>query len=150
VRSESVDDVHENLYRLAVCARVLVCGDRNFKNANYVVQVLDFVHNIGNDIHYGIDTLIHGGASGVDSFAGSWADYTDECLVEVYPADWDKLGKAAGPIRNTKMLEEGKPDFCIAFPGGKGTLNMVNQCKKAGVPVFHAVEILKDVTYGKF
>jgi hypothetical protein len=33
------------------------------------------------------------------------------------------------------MLDEGKPDLVLAFPGGRGTRNMVGQAKRAGVPV---------------
>lgn len=44
-------------------------------------------------------------------------------------------GKAAGPIRNQRMLDEGKPDLVVAFPGGRGTADMVRRAKAAGVPV---------------
>ncbi len=53
-----------------------------------------------------------------------------------FPADWEKHGKSAGPIRNQQMLKEGKPNLVIAFPGGKGTAHMVSIAKKAGVEVF--------------
>jgi predicted Rossmann-fold nucleotide-binding protein len=33
------------------------------------------------------------------------------------------------------MLSEGKPDLVIAFPGGRGTADMIRQAKEAGVPV---------------
>ena len=57
-----------------------------------------------------------------------------------FPADWNSYGKAAGPIRNKQMLDEGKPDVVIAFPGGTGTANMIMQATKAGVKV---VKVLK-------
>ena len=38
-------------------------------------------------------------------------NYTD------YPVDWEKYGKAAGPIRNQQMIDKGKPDLVVAFPG---------------------------------
>lgn len=59
---------------------------------------------------------------------------------EQYPADWEKHGKAAGPIRNALMLEEGKPDLVLAFKDGfdwqfkrGGTEHMVRIAKAAGV-----------------
>ena len=55
--------------------------------------------------------------------------------VSIYPADWDKHGKAAGPIRNKQMIDEGKPDLVIAFPGGRGTAGAVRLAKFAGVTV---------------
>ena len=78
--------------------------------------------------------IIHGDANGADRLASQWA--VDNGLkVEPYPADWAKQGRAAGPIRNKRMLEEGKPDLVVAFPGGRGTANMTKQAGEAGVPV---------------
>lgn len=71
----------------------------------------------------------------------SQAHWADEWAVvnwaqfEEYPADWKRYGMAAGPIRNRRMLKEGKPDIVIAFAGGRGTADMVRQAKAAGVPV---------------
>ena len=53
----------------------------------------------------------------------------------VYPADWKANAKAAGPIRNAEMLADFKPDTVIAFPGGRGTADMVRKAKAAGVRV---------------
>jgi hypothetical protein len=53
----------------------------------------------------------------------------------MFPADWEKYGKAAGPIRNQQILVEGKPDLVVAFQGGRGTANMVSRAQQAGVPV---------------
>ena len=44
-------------------------------------------------------------------------------------------GKAAGPIRNQQMLDEGKPDVVIAFPGASGTADMINRAGLTNVPV---------------
>lgn len=52
-----------------------------------------------------------------------------------FPANWDRFGKAAGPIRNKWMLEYGQPDLVVAFPGGKGTAHMVKIATEAGVAV---------------
>jgi len=52
-----------------------------------------------------------------------------------FPADWSRHGKSAGPIRNRQMLIEGRPDIVVAFPGGKGTANMIKQAVEAGVKV---------------
>lgn len=46
-----------------------------------------------------------------------------------------KYGKSAGPIRNQTMLDDGKPDLVLAFPGGRGTADMVAKAEKHGIPV---------------
>ena len=64
--------------------------------------------------------IISGMASGADTFAVEWAARFGFPL-RAFPAEWDKHGRSAGPIRNQRMLDEGKPDLVVAFPGGKGT-----------------------------
>lgn len=110
--------------------RVLVCGGRDLEDYKYVERILNSYH-----FFYGFSCLIHGGAYGADNLAGVWAQQ-HEIPMEVYPADWKQHGKAAGPIRNKQMLDEGKPDIVIAFPGGKGTANMVDQAHNAGIEVY--------------
>ena len=78
--------------------------------------------------------VIHGGATGADSLASEWAE-AGGVVVEVYPADWRSHGRAAGPIRNQEMLEKAGPAFLVAFPGGRGTADMIRRAKKARIPV---------------
>jgi hypothetical protein len=49
-------------------------------------------------------------------------------------ADWS-IGRKAGPIRNQRMLDEHAPDLVVAFPGGRGTADMVRRARKSGVEV---------------
>lgn len=82
-----------------------------------------------------IDVLIHGAARGADALAWEWARFMDVPAIAC-PADWRAHGRAAGPIRNAKMLAEHKPDAVIAFPGGAGTAHMVKIAREAGLPVW--------------
>lgn len=107
---------------------VIVCGSRSANNLQVVHTMLNNFHKQYNIIH-----LIEGGASGVDYFARVWAALNKIKSTTIY-ADWDQHGKSAGPKRNKMMLEM-KPDVVVAFPGGKGTANMVKQANKVGVLV---------------
>ena len=111
--------------------RLLVCGSRHYDNFNHVCETLDAIHEKEPITH-----LIEGGAKGVDTLAGDWAEMNN-VPWSVYPALWYKNGKAAGPIRNKQMLDEGKPDRVLAFrgPNSRGTQNMIDQSVKAKVPV---------------
>ena len=82
----------------------------------------------------GIALVIAGGARGADTIAAEWAKARD-IPCEVYMADWDGLGPKAGPIRNQRMLDEGKPDLVVAFPGGRDTADMMRRARSAGVEV---------------
>jgi hypothetical protein len=109
--------------------RVLVCGGRDYEDSVRVNEVLDEFHS-----NTPITLLIEGGARGADSLADRWAVH-NYIPSMTFNAEWDKYGKAAGMIRNQKMLDVGKPDVVIAFPGGRGTSNMVNIAEKAKVRV---------------
>lgn len=118
--------------------RILVCGGRNFYDYTLVSKKLNALFPSTDDMSTWLpppDTvIIHGGAKGADSLADQWA-VTKGVEIEEYKADWIKHGRAAGPIRNQLMLDKGKPDLVIAFPGGAGTADMVRRAKKAGIPV---------------
>jgi hypothetical protein len=109
--------------------RVLVCGGRYFADAELLNRTLDELHDKTR-----ITLLIHGAQRGADKLAGSWARGRIVPVKE-FPADWRKHGNSAGPIRNRQMLKEGKPDLVIAFPGGVGTADMMEQARAAGVEV---------------
>ena len=110
--------------------RVLVCGGRDLGDWKLVHRTL-YRSKVFQSIR---PTVIHGGARGADEYAGRWAR-VNGFKEEAFPADWKTHGKAAGPIRNQQMIDEGKPDLVIAFPGGRGTADMVRRARKAGIEV---------------
>lgn len=109
--------------------RVIVCGGRNYSDRMHLEECLDQLHASKS-----FTLLIAGGASGADSFAESWAKKRG-VPCEVFAADWKRHGRAAGPIRNRRMLDEGKADMVVAFPGGRGTANMIAQARGRAVVI---------------
>lgn len=111
--------------------RVLICGDRNWTDIETIADCIRVL-----PLH---STVIHGAARGADSIAGALAGTAPTLDVESYPAKWDRYGRAAGPIRNQQMLDEGKPDLVLYFHDNlaqsKGTADMVRRAQKAGIPV---------------
>lgn len=119
--------------------RILVCGGRYYNDRDAVFHWLDNntprtpPDRFGNDMPANV-TIIHGKCpTGADRWADEWA-VVNWCRIEEYPAEWQRYGRAAGPIRNQKMADA-KPDKAVAFPGGDGTADMVRRLKKAGIPV---------------
>ena len=108
---------------------VLVCGGRDYRNTERLNEVLTRLLAKHPDL-----TIVHGGAPGADLLAGDWAQAHD-VPVTVFRAAWDRYGRRAGPIRNQRMLDEGKPHLVVAFPGGAGTADMVAKAERAGVAV---------------
>lgn len=123
--------------------KLLVCGGRDYSDRKAVFNTLyDFCDKHGlwteptpdgnklpNNIH-----IINGKAPGADALSTDWAIVNWVPFTE-YRADWEKHGRAAGPIRNQQMIDEGKPDKVLAFPGGRGTADIVARARTAGIEV---------------
>jgi hypothetical protein len=113
--------------------RILVCGGRDYDDEETMFRILSKLRPC---------FLIEGGAIGADCLAYRWAKRnldlgSDWLRIE---ADWSAHGKSAGPMRNQRMLDEGKPHLVLAFPGGKGTADMVRRAKRAGVDVLEVIK----------
>lgn len=108
--------------------KVLICGSRDITDKDYVYMNLNKLY-----MNYNIDLIITGGASGVDTLAVQWADEHD-IPSKIFPANWSLHGKSAGSIRNQQMIDL-EPDLVVAFPGGKGTEDMVQRAMDNRVSV---------------
>jgi hypothetical protein len=110
---------------------ILITGDRNWQTTAQSNTVLEVLRDFQDEN----PIVVHGAARGVDTIAGDAAQALGY-EVHAHPADWDKYHRAAGPIRNTEMLQE-NPNLVFAFHddivASKGTRNMVNQAVKAGI-----------------
>ncbi len=106
--------------------KVLVTGGRTYADIAHVNRVLDEC--------IGLTVLIAGCAKGVDTLALRWA-MSRQVEFRGYPAKWNLNQHAAGPIRNSRMLEDAEPDLVIVFPGGIGTADMMKKARAAGVRV---------------
>jgi len=107
----------------------LICGGRAFVDKGMFEKSMnDLMHNFGYP-----SRIVHGAATGADSMAD---DLGNRLAIRVsrFPANWKSHGRAAGPFRNRDMLAV-KPDKVIAFPGGRGTQDMVKRARKAKVMV---------------
>jgi hypothetical protein len=120
--------------------RVLVYGGRDFTNQRLGFKALDLLHK-----DHGFTLVIDGMARGADTIGYRWAQ-SQGLPSERYPADWNKYQNAAGPIRNQQMLDEGKPDIAVAFPGGNGTSDMTRRLLNAGILVKTIVVTKKHIT----
>lgn len=82
--------------------------------------------------------VVTGGAPGADTWALVWAEQRRIDRV-VFHANWGRYGKAAGPRRNEKMARylhyASATRCCIAFPGGRGTQNMIETAQRYDITV---------------
>jgi predicted Rossmann-fold nucleotide-binding protein len=124
------NDTEQRGTNVARGLRVLVCGGRDFRDWELAREYLDRLH-----AEFGITCVIQGGARGADELADRWAGSWAGVNSEEYRAEWDEYGKGAGHIRNQRMLTEGNPHIVVAFPGGRGTADMVRRARAAGIEV---------------
>lgn len=111
--------------------RIGICGSRNLGS---VIKLKEFIYSIPAGT-----TVVSGGSGIVDKTAASLSRYRGLPVKEIY-ADWQRYGKAAGPIRNGLIIREGIQAL-FAFPDdhlhiSPGTANCISQARKAGIPVF--------------
>lgn len=94
-------------------------------------------HNVENIRRYLLlhldekDVVVSGAARGVDSFAEDVARSMGREVISI-PADWDKLGKSAGYIRNKEIVF--RSDKVVAFWDGKsrGTAHSIGLALQQG------------------
>jgi len=109
---------------------ILVTGSRDFTD---YAKMKAAMKNLDPEK---ITRVIHGAAPGADSLASRWA-YEKGVDVLAYGAKWGKYGRAAGAIRNSKMLRL-HPDalvFAFPLPNSRGTVDCINKARKKGMRV---------------
>lgn len=117
--------------------RLLVTGGRDFTDRERLWRTLYVLKP---------EVLIHGAACGADKLAMEWCrDWNliknlgrggmcTEIAVPIRQSEWDMLGGYAGPARNKRMLDW-QPELVLACPGGRGTADMIERARDAGIPV---------------
>lgn len=107
--------------------KACICGGRN-----YVLTQADAKWLDGLRQSLPITEIIHGDATGADAGAKKWATLRG-VPQRAFPADWNCYGSPAGPMRNQVMAEIA--EVCIAFPGGRGTADMIARAEAHGLIV---------------
>jgi len=119
---------------------VVVAGGREYENYPELSQKLDQTISQLNIPERMSVNIVSGGARGADTLAEKYAQERGLGL-QVFPANWNEKGLSAGTLRNTQMAKEG--DVLVAFPGGTGTENMIQQMTQDfGKPAYRAADIV--------
>jgi hypothetical protein len=105
--------------------KIAVTGGRTYTDEAMVRRALELFRDV---------TLLVGDAAGADALARAYGKSAG-WDIEVFVAEWDVYGPSAGPLRNAEILKW-EPDVLLAFPGGSGTANMIEQARRAGVLTF--------------
>lgn len=108
--------------------KTIIAGSRSIGDLATVLRAV-------NEAGWTITEVVCGGARGVDTLGELWA-HRAGVPVRRFPADWDKHGKAAGPIRNGEMADYAEALIAIWDGVSPGTWNMIQQGRRRGLKVF--------------
>ena len=105
---------------------IVVTGDRCYSDVDLISEVLGIYRK-----KYPKLEIIQGGATGVDTIALTYAQHF-KIPCQSFKANWKMWGRAAGPLRNQEMLDDGNPSLVLAFHNNisksKGTKDMIKRC----------------------
>ena len=108
--------------------KVVIAGSRDIIDYSILLKAI-------KECPFQITEVISGRARGVDTLGEHFAeDYG--LKLHPFPADWKRLGNAAGPIRNAQMADFADAVLCVWDGVSSGTKDMMNQAKKRGLPLY--------------
>jgi hypothetical protein len=105
--------------------KLAVVGSRGFGAVDRIRPILNKIRmTCGQEL-----IIVSGGAEGPDQIAEQWA-HEHGLKAEIFPADWDAFGQAAGPKRNQQIIDAA--DSFIAFWDGEstGTMDAIRRAKR--------------------
>lgn len=119
--------------------RIIVCGGRNFNDYDRMKDEIDKIIAKFNRYVQEIE-IVSGHCAGADQLGEQYArERGYPC--KVFPANWEKYGRSAGPIRNSEMIKYAlkvNVPIVVAFrsPRTKGTNDTIKKATKMGFKVF--------------
>lgn len=108
--------------------RTIIAGSRDIVDIKEVYKAIA-------DSDFSITQIISGGARGIDQLGVEYAK-TMKLPFVFYMADWDKLGKSAGYIRNKSMADNADALIAVWDGESKGTKHMIDIATKKGLKVY--------------
>ncbi len=107
--------------------KVIIAGSRHINDIEFILNAID-------ESGWEITEVVCGMASGVDRIGKAWAEEMN-IPVKPFPADWNRYGKSAGPIRNGEMADYADAAIVIWDGKSRGSKNMIEQMGRRGKPV---------------
>lgn len=108
--------------------KTIIAGGRDVTDYSAVVSAI-------KESGFVITEVVSGKARGVDKLGELWAE-AYSIPVKLFPADWAKHGRAAGPIRNEQMAKYADALIAVWDGESRGTGDMIKQATKLGLQVF--------------
>ena len=111
--------------------KTIIAGSRTITNYEFFKKIMDQCPWKSE-----ITEVVTGKCKGVDTLGERWADEKG-LPKKPFPADWNKFGDAAGPIRNEEMAKYADAAIIIHREGSRGTQNMKDLADQYGLKVYY-------------
>jgi len=108
--------------------KLIIAGSRDIHEARNIIDVMI----LGDDILQLPEEVVNGGCWGVDMAGLVWAKGYD-ISMKTFPPDWNRYGKAAGPIRNEEMAKHADALLAIWDGESRGTFDMIKRADNHGL-----------------
>jgi hypothetical protein len=116
--------------------KVIIAGSRHMTDASLIPFAVE-------KSGFEVTQVVCGMQRGADMLGKAWAHSVGISVAE-FPPDWDRYGRAAGPIRNGKMARYADALIVFIYPGSVGSVNMLVQMsvlKKPCYPVMNGIVV---------
>ena len=123
--------------------KTIIAGPRNFSDYNKLLKVF----LLYPDLEKNITEIVSGKAKGVDTLGERWA-IENKIPIKSFPADWNKYGNSAGPIRNLQMANYADALIALWDDISKGTGDMIEKAKNKGLKIL--IYYFNDDTFETF
>ena len=117
--------------------KLIIAGSRKLLNRRSIHE--KFIESTCYDFFEIFPTEIVSGNSGIADWSGEKFAWIQNLQIKKFPADWNKHGKAAGPIRNREMAEYSDALLLIWDGTSRGSANMKKEMNKLDKPVYEVI-----------
>lgn len=107
--------------------KVIIAGSRT-------ITALSLIERAIAESGFDISEVVCGMARGADMLGYKWAQRHQKPVRE-FPADWQKNGRGAGPIRNQEMADYANALIAVWDGRSAGTYDMISRAKQRGLRV---------------
>lgn len=108
--------------------KTIIAGSRGITDFAVLLEAVE-------KCNFEITSVVSGRAAGVDYLGELYAEQNNLPLHK-YPAEWNKYGRSAGPIRNKLMSENAEALLAIWDGNSAGTKNMIDNAKAKGLTIY--------------
>src|SRR5665213_2705728 len=108
--------------------RVIIAGSRCLLDFSVVEAAI-------KNSEFKITEVVSGMCTGPDLLGERWAAIYNVPVIR-FPADWNRYGRAAGPIRNKQMADHAQALIACYDGVSRGTASMIKLAREKNLKIY--------------